>query len=90
MAKSIRDFEGMIGKGEMGRRDCPPSDGNGPSLMPSWTLQPPADGFQAQTVNGTARATGTGWNGDRWGDCGEPELPPGPTRPAGRSNRTSE
>lgn len=70
--KSIRDFEGMIGKGEMGQKGA----------------FPPADGFQAQTVVGTARATGTGWNiSPQWDS---PELPPDPTRPAGRSNRTGE
>ena len=45
-------------------------------------------GFTSQTANGTAHWQGTGWNGC-W-DWQMPELPPGPTRPAGRSNRTGE
>lgn len=47
-----------------------------------------AKGFTAQTPNGTAHATGTGWNKDEpysW-----PEVEPDRTRPAGRSNRTGE
>ena len=55
------------------------------------------DGFQAQTVNGTAHWRGTGWNSP--GRAGwaagsftnsSPELEPGPTHPSGRSNRTAE
>jgi hypothetical protein len=45
--------------------------------------------FCAQTANGTAHATGTGHNKAEtysWGG----EVEPGPTRPAGRSNRTAE
>lgn len=45
-------------------------------------------GFTAQTANGTAHAMGTGWN--RSEPSSMPELPPDRTRPAGRSNRTSE
>lgn len=46
-------------------------------------------GYTSQTVNGTAHATGTGYN--KAGPCGGwPELEPDPTRPAGRSNRTGE
>lgn len=45
-------------------------------------------GFTAQTPNGTAHATGTGWNKDYQFDMSE--LPPDPVRPAGRSNRTGE
>lgn len=45
--------------------------------------------FVAQTANGSSRATGTGWNkSETYGGWGEVE--PGPTRPAGRSNRTGE
>lgn len=73
MAKSIRDFEGMIGKGELGQKGA----------------HPPADGFQSQTCNGTARATGEGWNqnNDNWS---WEQGPAGPTNPAGRNNRTGE
>ena len=46
-------------------------------------------GFTAQTVNGTAHATGTGWNKD-WDMWSEPQVRPDPTRPAGQSNRTGE
>jgi hypothetical protein len=47
-----------------------------------------ADGFLAQTVNGTASWRGMGWNRDEpWTS---PQVEPGPTRPAGRSNRTGE
>ena len=46
-------------------------------------------GFTAQTCNGTAHATGTGWNKQR-GNWKEPQLEPDATRPAGRSNRTGE
>jgi hypothetical protein len=45
-------------------------------------------GLTAQTCNGTARATGTGWNEN--GPCSWPEMEPNPTRPAGRNNRTGE
>ncbi len=94
MAKSIRDFEGLYGKGELGRRNpedlphrmtAPGIPGN----YGEYGWSPPTDGFQAQVVTGTARATGEGWNGDRWVDD-SPQLPPSPTRPAGRSNRTGE
>ena len=47
-----------------------------------------AKGFTAQTPNGTAHATGTGWN-KGW-DWSSDQLEPDPTRPAGRSNRTGE
>ena len=84
MAKSIRDFEGLYGKGELGNQ-TPPKDRAFP-FGPEATG--PADGFQSQTVVGTARATGTGWFRDE--DWTMPEVAPGPTRPAGRSNRTGE
>lgn len=88
MAKSIRDFEGLYGKGEMGGPAPPKYDAPSPmGAMPSGP-QPPADGFQAQVVTGTARATGTGWNKDWDWSC--PEVAPDATRPAGRSNRTGE
>lgn len=45
-------------------------------------------GMTAQTANGTAHATGTGWNKDY--DFSMEQLPPDPVRPAGRSNRTGE
>lgn len=45
-------------------------------------------GFTAQTPNGTAKWSGTGWN-DEWNYERE-QLPPDRTRPAGRSNRTGE
>lgn len=45
-------------------------------------------GFTAQTANGTAHATGTGWNKDY--DWSMDQLPPDATRPAGRSNRSGE
>jgi hypothetical protein len=46
------------------------------------------NGFTAQTNNGTAHATGTGWNKlEPWS---MPQLPPDSTRPAGRSTRTGE
>ena len=46
------------------------------------------NGFTAQTANGTARWKGEGWNRDEpWNS---PQVEPGPTRPAGRSNRTAE
>ena len=51
---------------------------------------PTADnlGFRAETPNGTAHAFSTGWNRDEpWS---MPPLPPGPTRPGGRSNRSGE
>lgn len=45
-------------------------------------------GVVAQTANGTARDTGTGNNRDLpWSS---PELPPYPTWPGGKSNRTGE
>ena len=47
-----------------------------------------AGGFVAQTANGTAMWKGEGWNEN--GPSSWPQLPPGPTRPAGRSNRTGE
>lgn len=47
-------------------------------------------GFTSQTPNGTAHWQGTGWNDDPWGRWEQPQLEPGPTRPAGRSNRTGE
>lgn len=46
------------------------------------------NGFTAQTANGTAHATGTGWNKDYDWSCNQVE--PDATRPAGRSNRTGE
>jgi hypothetical protein len=46
------------------------------------------DGFRAETANGTAYATGTGWNKEY--DWSMRELPADPVRPAGRSNRTGE
>ena len=72
MAKSIKDFEGLYAKGELGQKGGYPTE----------------DGFRAQTANGTALATGTGWN--KTFEWERPELPPGPTRPTGRSNRTGE
>lgn len=45
-------------------------------------------GFTAQTANGTAHWNGTGWNENR--DWEQEQVEPGPTRPAGRSNRTGE
>jgi hypothetical protein len=46
------------------------------------------NGFTAQTANGTAHWKGEGWNRDEpWNS---PQVEPGPTRPAGRSNRTAE
>jgi hypothetical protein len=51
----------------------------------SWIEKKP---FVAQTVNGTARPFGTGWNKLEPYDM--PELAPDRTRPAGRSNRTGE
>jgi hypothetical protein len=55
------------------------------------------DGFQAQTVNGTAHWKGTGWTKD-WRGGWSPDRPwqhseqvaPDATRPRGRSNRTGE
>ena len=47
-------------------------------------------GFTSQTANGTAHCYGTGWNQDFGANMSMPQLPPGPTRPAGRSNRTGE
>jgi hypothetical protein len=47
-----------------------------------------ADGFLAQTANGTASWRGEGWNKDEPWEM--PQVEPGPTRPAGRSNRTAE
>lgn len=49
-----------------------------------------ADGFQAQTANGTAEWMGTGWNIDYASLYPRPQLPTDPTRPPGRSNRTGE
>lgn len=48
------------------------------------------DDFIAQTVNGSTRWKGTGWNQvpPDWNTS--PQVPPMPTRPAGRSNRTGE
>ena len=46
-------------------------------------------GFTSQTANGTAHWRGLGWNKSMF-DMTWPELPPDPTRPAGRSNRTGE
>lgn len=47
-----------------------------------------AGGLCAQTSNGTAHWRSTGWNKrEPWT---MPELPPDPTRPAGRSNRSGE
>lgn len=45
-------------------------------------------GFRAETVNGTAHWSGTGWNKDY--DWSRPQLEPDATRPVGRSNRTGE
>jgi hypothetical protein len=46
------------------------------------------NGFTAQTANGTAHWRGKGWNKDEpWTS---PQVEPGPTRPAGRSNRSGE
>lgn len=97
MAKSIRDFEGLYAKGELGKkpdRDSPYASIDGPSFPGMMSddparYGPPADGFVAQTVNGTARATGTGWNQENW-DFTEPQRMPGPTNPKGRNNRTGE
>jgi hypothetical protein len=47
-----------------------------------------ASGFLSQTVNGTAHWRGTGWNEEY--DWQREQVAPGPTRPAGRSNRTAE
>jgi hypothetical protein len=47
-----------------------------------------AGGLTSQTVNGTGHWKGTGWN--KAGPYTSPELQPSATRPAGRSNRTSE
>lgn len=46
--------------------------------------------FIAQTVNGSARWCGTGWNQvpEYWNTS--PQVEPMPVRPAGRSNRTGE
>lgn len=44
--------------------------------------------FVAQTVNGTSKPWGTGWN--RTSPISFDELPPAPTWPGGRSNRTGE
>lgn len=46
------------------------------------------DQFTAQTANGTAKWKGTGWNKDY--DWQREQLPPDPTRPEGRNNRTGE
>jgi hypothetical protein len=46
--------------------------------------------FSVATPNGTARWAGTGWNKTWDSDYNRPQLPPDPTRPAGRSNRTGE
>jgi hypothetical protein len=44
--------------------------------------------FTSQVPAGTSKAFGTGWNkSEPW--C-YPELPPDPTRPSGRSNRSGE
>ena len=48
----------------------------------------PDRGFTAQTANGTAHATGAGWN--KVVDYEMSQLPPDQTRPAGRNNRTGE
>lgn len=54
------------------------------------------DGFQAQTVNGTARWRGKGWNANGrggWaggGCCDWTDVEKDTTRPSGRSNRTGE
>lgn len=45
-------------------------------------------GFTSQTANGTAHATGTGWN--KVFDYEMPQLSPDQTRPSGRNNRTGE
>ena len=45
-------------------------------------------GFTAQTANGTAHATGTGWNRNRpWS---QEQIEPAPAWPTGRNNRTGE
>lgn len=56
-----------------------------------------ADGFRAETPNGSARWRGTGWNrgiGGGWaaGSCctGSSQVEPDATRRSGRSNRTGE
>lgn len=46
------------------------------------------DGFCAQTPNGSAYATGLGWNQDK--DWKNPEATPGGAWQRGRSNRTGE
>ena len=53
------------------------------------------DGFQAQTVNGTARWRGVGWNANGrggWaaGSFDYVDVEKDKTRPSGRSNRTAE
>ena len=45
-------------------------------------------GMTAQTANGTAHATGTGWNYDPPWQTEQTE--PQPAWPAGRNNRTAE
>jgi|HubBroStandDraft_6_1064221.scaffolds.fasta_scaffold06262_3 hypothetical protein len=55
-----------------------------------WDLEGLIDGdnVTAQTPNGTAHATGTGWN--KVYPYSMPELPTDSTRPGGRSSRTGE
>lgn len=46
------------------------------------------NGFTAQVPSGTSHATGTGFNQDPpWS---RPQVPPAPTWPTGRSNRSGE
>lgn len=48
-------------------------------------------GFTAQTANGTAKDTGTGWNKNTFEmDWGRMEVEPGGAWQPGRSNRTAE
>ena len=48
------------------------------------------NGFTAQTANGTAKATGTGWNRQFNYYYNWPQVPPGGPWQPGRSNRTGE
>lgn len=76
--KSLSNFESLYADGEAkGRkRTFGPND------------PAPPYGFRAQTVNGTAQATGLGWNQDyQWS---EPEAREGGAWQPGRSNRTGE
>lgn len=78
----------------MAKSDIPKMRSCGEDCIAQGELDGP-DGFQAQTVNGTAHWKGKGWNANGrggWaaGQSQYVDIEKDPTRPSGRSNRTGE